>query len=115
MSMIFLLSWRLGWTLLQLTLIYKPLVTSYLDKTAECARLIGGGIIVYVKDTQFLIVTSNRSDLRCSVQFRPPNSSISFLEDIEKTILDSLLLGMEVIIIGDLNCNPQGNCCDGRA
>ena len=34
---------------------------------------------------------------------------------MEKTIVDSLLLGMEVIIIGDLNCNRQGNCPDGRA
>lgn len=29
--------------------------------------------------------------------------------------MDSLLTGMEVIIIGDLNCNLQGNCSDGRA
>ena len=29
--------------------------------------------------------------------------------------MDSLYLGMEVIIIGDLNCNLQGNCPDGRA
>ena len=29
--------------------------------------------------------------------------------------MDSLLLGMEVIIIGDLNCDLQGNSPDGRA
>lgn len=29
--------------------------------------------------------------------------------------MDSLLTGMEFIIIGDLNCNLQGNCSDGRA
>lgn len=58
-----------------------------------------------------------KSFLLCTV-YRPPNSPpnspITFIEDIEKTFVDSLLLGMEVIIIGDLNCNLQGNCPDGR-
>ena len=55
-----------------------------------------------------------KSFLLCTV-YRPPNSSITFLEEIEKTIVDSLLLGMEIIIIGDLYCNLQVNCPDGRA
>ena len=55
-----------------------------------------------------------KSFLLCTV-YRPPNSPITFPEDIEKTIVDSLLLGTEVIIIGDLNCNLQGNCPNGRA
>ena len=29
--------------------------------------------------------------------------------------MDPLLTGMEVIIIGDLNCNLQGNCSDDHA
>ena len=55
-----------------------------------------------------------KSFLLCTV-YRPTNSPINLFEDIEKTFVDSLLLGMEVIIIGDLNCNLQGNCPDGRA
>ena len=95
----------------------------------------GGGIVVYVKDiykasvvTEFSAVSDCnfqqlwlkvqckklKSFLLCTV-YRPPNSPISFLEDLEKAFLDSLLAGMEVIIIGDLNCNLQGNCPDGRA
>ena len=95
----------------------------------------GGGIVVYVKDiykasvvTEFSAVTDCnfkqlwlnvqckklKSFLLCTV-YRPPSSPISFLEDLEKAFLDSLLAGMEVIIIGDLNCNLQGNCPDGRA
>lgn len=42
-------------------------------------------------------------------------SPISFLEDLENVFVDSLLTGMEVIIIGDLNCNLHGNCSDDRA
>ena len=82
----------------------------------------GGGIVVYVKDiykasvvTEFSAVSDcNFQQLWLKVQckklksfflctvYRPPNSPISFLEDLEKAFLDSLLTGMEVIIIGDL-------------
>ena len=95
----------------------------------------GGGVVVYVKDTyKASVITelsavsdSNFQQLWLKVQckklksfplctvYRPPNSPITFLEDIEKPFVDSLLLGMEVIIIGDLNCNLQGNCPDRRA
>ena len=95
----------------------------------------GGGVVVYVKDTYKASITIElsafsycnfqqlwlkvqckklKSFLLCTI-YRPPNSPITFLEDIEKTFVDFLLLGMEVIIIGDLNCNLQGNCPDGRA
>ena len=83
----------------------------------------GGGVVVYVKDTYKASVITElsavsdcnfqqlwlkvqckklKSFLLCTV-YRPPNSPITFLEDIEKTFVNSLLLGMEVIIIGDLN------------
>ena len=69
----------------------------------------GGGIVVYVKDIynlkQFWLKVQCKklkSFLLCTV-YRPPSSPISFLEDLEKALLDSLLAGMEVIIIGDLN------------
>ena len=55
-----------------------------------------------------------KSFLLCTV-YRPPNSPISFLEHLENVFVDSLLTGMEVIIIGGLNCNLQGNCSDGHA
>lgn len=134
MSTIFLQSWRPVWTLRRLTLVYKFLVTLYLDKTAERTRMVVE-LFVYVKDTYKASVITKlsavsdcnfqqlwlkvqckklKSFLLCTV-YRPPNSPITFLEDIEKTFVDSLLLGMEVIIIGDLNCNLQGNCPDGRA
>ena len=89
----------------------------------------GGGVVVYVKDTYKASVITElsavsdcnfpqlwlkvqckklKSFLLCTV-YRPPNSPSTFLEDKEKTFVDSLLLGMEVIIIGDLNCNLQRN------
>ena len=95
----------------------------------------GGGIVVFVKDFyKASIVTesssvsdSNFQQLWLKVQckkfksfllctaFRPPNSPIGFLEDLENVFVDSLLTGMEVIIIADLNCNLQEKCSDGPA
>lgn len=55
-----------------------------------------------------------KSFLLCTV-YKTSKSPISFLEDLENVFVDSLLTGMEVIIIGDLKCNLQGNCSDSRA
>lgn len=55
-----------------------------------------------------------RSFLLCTV-YRPPDAPISFLEDLSKTVVDSLLQGVNVVILGDLNCDVLGNGSDGRA
>ena len=53
-----------------------------------------------------------RSFLLCTV-YRPPDTPISFLEDLTKTVVESLLQGINVILLGDLNCDVLGNGSDG--
>ena len=55
-----------------------------------------------------------RSFLLCTV-YRPPDAPISFLEDLTKTVVESLLQGVTVVLLGDLNCDVLGNGPDGRA
>ena len=95
----------------------------------------GGGLIVYAKskfkvsvlDTWSSVSEYNfqqlwlkvqcrkfRSFLLCTV-YRPPDASISFLEDLTKTVVESLLQGVTVVLLGDLNCDVLGNGPDGRA
>ena len=50
----------------------------------------------------------------CTV-YRPPDAPISFLEDLTKTVVESLLQGVTVVLLGDLNCDVLGNGPDGRA
>lgn len=50
----------------------------------------------------------------CTV-YRPPDAPISFLEDLTKIVVESLLQGVTVVLLGDLNCDVLGNGPDGRA
>jgi len=52
--------------------------------------------------------------LLCTV-YRPPDAPISFLEDLTKTVVESLLQGVTAVLLGDLNCDVLGNGPDGRA
>ena len=54
------------------------------------------------------------SFLLCTV-YRPPSTPMSFLEDLTKSVVDASLLGLNIIITGDLNVNILGNCPDNRA
>ena len=54
-----------------------------------------------------------KSFLLCTV-YRPPDATIDF-ENLSETFVDSLLHGLNVVILGDLNCNVLGNDPDGRA
>ena len=55
-----------------------------------------------------------KSFMLCTV-YRPPNTPINFLEDLNINFMDSLLPGLDVILLGDLNCNLLGSCSDGQA
>lgn len=98
-------------------------------------RKSGGGVAVYVKDIYKASVIKDTSSvsesffqqlwlkvqckkfksfLLCTV-YRPPNTPISFLEDLSTSFVDSLLPGLDVILLGDLNCNLLGDCRDGQA
>ena len=95
----------------------------------------GGGLIVYAKnkfkvsvlDTWSSVSEYNfqqlwlkvqcrkfRSFLLCTV-YRPPDAPISFLEDLTNTVVESLIQGVTVILLGDLNCDVLGNGPHGRA
>ena len=47
--------------------------------------------------------------------YRPPDAPISFLEDLTKTVVESLLQGVTIVLLGDLNSDVPGNRPDGRA
>ena len=55
-----------------------------------------------------------KSFLLCTV-YRPPDAPIDFFENLSETFVDSLLHGLNAVILGDLNCNALGNDPDGRA
>ena len=54
-----------------------------------------------------------KSFLLCTV-YGPPDAPIDFLEGLSETFVDSLLHGLNVLILGDLNCNVLGTDPDGR-
>ena len=95
----------------------------------------GGGLLVYIKDIYKASTVNHlssvsemdfhqlwikvqckklKSFLLCTV-YRPPSTPMSFLEDLRKSIVDASLLGLNIIITGDLNMNILGNCPDNRA
>ena len=37
--------------------------------------------------------------------YRPPSTPSNFMDDLAESLMESLLLGLDVIILGDLNCN----------
>ena len=95
----------------------------------------GGGLIVYAKnkfkvsvlDTWSSVSEYNFQQLWLKVQcrkfrffllctvYRPPDAPISFLEDLTKTVVESLLQGVTVVLLSDLNCDVLGNGPEGRA
>ena len=95
----------------------------------------GGGVLVYVKDIYKACVIekwssvseSNFQQLQLKVQckkfksfllctvYRPPDAPIDFYENLSETFVHSLLHGLNVIILGDLDCNLIGGDLDGHA
>lgn len=95
----------------------------------------GGGLVIYVKNTYRVAVMENTSSvsesnfqqlwlkiqcknfksfLLCTV-YRPPNSSIGTLMDLTTAVMDSLLLGLDIIIMGDMNINMLAESSDRDA
>ena len=98
----------------------------------------GGGIVIYIRKTFKASILSSLSTttdtnsqqfwlkiqcrklktfLLCAV-YRPDSVSIGrFLDDLSASLLDSLLLGMEVLVTGDVNADvsPGSSCPEGRA
>ena len=76
--------------------------------------------ISFVSDNGFqqlwLKVQSRRSKsfVICTA-YRPPSTSSNFLDDLAESLLDSLLSGLDVIILGDLNCNLLRDDSESRA
>ena len=98
-------------------------------------RKPGGGVLVYVKNIYKATLVKDlssvsesffqqlwikvqckklKSFMLCAV-YRPPSMPINFLEDLNINVMDSLLRGLDVILLGDLNCNLLSNCSDGQA
>ena len=46
----------------------------------------------------------SKSFFICTV-YRPPSTPLNFIDDLAENIMESLLLGLDVIILGDLNHN----------
>ena len=85
----------------------------------------GGGLCVYIKKNYKVSSVENVSSVSdnnfqqlwlkvqscccksfviCTV-YRPPSTPLNFLNDLANSLIKSLLLGLDVIILGDLNCN----------
>ena len=95
----------------------------------------GGGLCINIKNCyKASIATSSISDhnfqqlwLKMQLKtcksfllgtvYRPPNTPISFLENVTETLMNLSLLSpeLDVILLGDLNCNLLGNYPDGQA
>ena len=95
----------------------------------------GGGLAVYIRHTfkatlikdvsgisdenfqQLWIkvqVRHCKSILICTV-YRPPCATLTFSDGMSSSLLDMLLLGNEIIILGDLNCNILDDTVGSRA
>jgi len=94
-----------------------------------------GGGVVYVKNTykatllkdlssvsesffQQLWIKVQCKKLKSFILFtacRPPSTPVNFLECLNINVMDSLLPGLDVILLGDLNCNLLGSCSDDQA
>lgn len=46
----------------------------------------------------------SKSFFICTV-YHPPSTPLNFIDDLAENIMESLLLGLDVIILGDLNHN----------
>ena len=86
---------------------------------------LGGGLCVYIKKNYKVSSMENVSSVsdnhfqqlwlkvrsRCYKSFvictvyRPPSTPLNFTDDLANSLLESLLLGLDFIILGDLNCN----------
>ena len=50
----------------------------------------------------------------CAV-YRPPSTPLNFTDDLANSLIESFLLGLDVIILGDLNCNLFRDNAESRA
>ena len=94
----------------------------------------GGGLAVYIRDTfkatllkdatgisdenfqQLWIkvqVRQYKSIFICTV-YRPPSTTSAFSDSLSRSLLNMLLLGYDIIILGDLNCNILDDTADNR-
>ena len=95
----------------------------------------GGGLCVYIKENYKVSSMENVSSVsdnnfqqlwlkvqsRCYKSFvictvyRPPSTPLNFMDDLANSLIESLLLGVDVIILGDLNCNLLQDNAESRA
>ena len=95
----------------------------------------GGGLCVYIKENYKVSSMENVSSVsdnnfqqlwlkvqsRCYKSFvictvyRPPSTPLNFMDDLANSLIESLLLGLDVIILGDLNCNLLQDNAESRA
>ena len=95
----------------------------------------GGGLCVYIKKNYKVSSMENVSSVsdnnfqqlwlkvqsRCYKSFvictvyRPPSTPLNFMDDLANSLIESLLLGLGVIILGDLNCNLLQENAESRA
>ena len=94
----------------------------------------GGGLAVYIRDTFKATILEHASGISdenfqqlwikvqvrhcksifiCTV-YRPPGTTLAFSDSLSRTLLDMLLHGNDIIILGDLNCNILDDRVDSR-
>ena len=55
-----------------------------------------------------------KSFVICTV-YRPPSTPLNLIDDLANSLIESLLSGLDVIILGDLNCNLLQDNAESRA
>lgn len=55
-----------------------------------------------------------KSFVICTV-YGPPSTPLNFTDDLANSVIESLLLGLDVIILGDLSCNLPRDNAESRA
>ena len=94
----------------------------------------GGGLAVYIRDTFKATLLEDASGISdenfqqpwikvqvrhcksifiCTV-YRPPCTTLAFSDSLSRSLLNMLLLGNDIIILGDLNCNILDDTTDSR-
>ena len=95
----------------------------------------GGGLCVYTRDTLKVEYIENLSSVTSdgfqqlwlkiqtrscksfllNTVYRPPSAPVKFFDDLTRVFIDSLLCGLDIFVIGDLNCNLLSDDYESRA
>ena len=111
-------------------------VSGYSMFRQDCGpQKAGAGLCVYTRDTLKVEYIENLSSVTSdglqqlwlkvemrscksfllNTVYRPPSTPVKFLDDLTRVFIDSLLRGLDIFVISDLNCNLLSEDYESRA